>query len=308
MRQGASSSPALSSLYIDFVFEILEASGYGCTIDHHYYGVCAYADDIVLLSPSRDGLQKMLDIASKFFNAHGIEISTNADLAKSKTKCMAFSVPAEPLKISLNGVDIPWVQKYNHLGHLLHSSEDWIHDLLVKRGTFIGGVHELQQELGLQHPDVMLKLVNTYNTCFYGSSLWDLNSVGAEKLWASWHRMIKCTYKLPLATHRYIVKELSSLPHLKTMLCKRFMKFKNSLESCNKPQVKFLNLLQKSDYRSTYGRNYQLIRKDNVHDDFVPVPPEAVWTVPLVRELVELSIEGFTDEELKTILDNICIN
>ena len=79
---------------------------------------------------------------------------------------MAFSVPAEPLKISLNGVDIPWVQQYNHLGHLLHNSEDWIHDLLVKRGTFIGGVHELQQELGLQHPNVMLKLVNTYNTCF----------------------------------------------------------------------------------------------------------------------------------------------
>ena len=100
VRQGASSSPVLFSLYIDSLFQILESSGYGCTIDHHYYGVCAYADDIVLLSPSRSGLQEMMNIASDFFNDHGIQISTNINLAKSKTKCIAFNAPLDPVKIS----------------------------------------------------------------------------------------------------------------------------------------------------------------------------------------------------------------
>ena len=308
VRQGASSSPVLFSLYINSLFQILEVCGYGCIIDHLYYGVCAYADDIVLLSPSRTGLQEMLNITQCFFSEHGITISTNPDLSKSKTKCMAFNAPEDPANISLNNVDIPWVSSYKHLGHLLHSSEDWKHDLMLKRGTFIGGVHELQQELGLQHPDVMLKLVNTYNTSFYGSTLWDLNSDAADKLWASWHRMLKCVYKLPLATHRYIVKELSSLPHLKTMLCRRFLKFKCSLESCNKPQVQYLNVLQNSDFRSTYGRNCQYIKSGNIHDDFIQIPREAVWTVPLVREILQLSINGFTDEELQHTLNYICIS
>ena len=112
------------------------------------------------------------------------------------------------MKISLNGVDIPWVSSYKHLGHLLHVSEDWQHDLMLKRGAFIGGIHELQQELGLQSPDVLLKLVHTYVTCFYGSSLWDLNCQGSEKLWASWHVMLKCVFKLPFGTHRYTVNAL----------------------------------------------------------------------------------------------------
>ena len=77
---------------------------------------------------------------------------------------------------------IPWVPSYKHLGHLLHDSEDWDSDLLQKRGIFIGGFHELQQELGLQDPSVMLKLVNTYISSFYGSPLWDLNSVKSNQL------------------------------------------------------------------------------------------------------------------------------
>ena len=74
---------------------------------------------------------------------------------------MHFNTHMHPLNISLNGRDLPWVSSYKHLGHLLHDSEDWDHDLLLKRGTFIGGFHELQQELGLQDSSVMLRLVNT---------------------------------------------------------------------------------------------------------------------------------------------------
>ena len=308
VRQGAASSPVLFSLYIDSLFQILEDSGYGCSIDHIYYGVCAYADDIVLLSPSRRGLQLMLNIAQDFCKEHGINISTNIDLSKSKTKCMAFNVPDEPVKISLNGVDIPWVSSYKHLGHLLHISEDWHHDLLLKRGAFIGGFHELQQELGVQHPDVMLKLVNTYNTCFYGSSLWDLNCESATKLWASWHRMLKCIYKLPFGTHRFIVNELCTIPHLRSMLCNRFLKFQNKLENCDKPQVQHLQKIQKYDLRSTYGRNCYNIKNGASHDDFVAIPRGEEWRVPLVHDIIDSNINGFIDEELKVILEYICVH
>ena len=307
VRQGAVSSPVLFSLYIDSLFIILQESGFGCHIDHLYYGVFAYADDIVLLSPSRTGLQQMLNICCQFFSEHGINISTNADLSKSKTKCMHFNTHMHPLNISLNGRDLPWVSSYKHLGHLLHDSEDWDHDLLLKRGTFIGGFHELQQELGLQDSSVMLRLVNTYITSFYGSSLWDLNSESSNKLWTAWNRMINTVFKLPFGTHRYILNKLSILPHLKTMLNKRFLKFQNSLQACDKPQVKHLQSIQEADFRSPYGRNCLSITTDSTNAEYFPVPQEEAWRIPLVCDLLDCHISGFSEQELQEILRFACV-
>ena len=57
VKQGAILSPTLFSIYIDELFLLLKLSGYGCLINHYYYGAISYADDIVLLCPSREGLQ-----------------------------------------------------------------------------------------------------------------------------------------------------------------------------------------------------------------------------------------------------------
>ena len=59
-KQGAILSPTLFSIYIDGIFDTLKTSRLGCTIKNNYHGAIAYTDDIVLLSPYRDGLQKCL--------------------------------------------------------------------------------------------------------------------------------------------------------------------------------------------------------------------------------------------------------
>ena len=88
VRQGAVLSPSLFSLYIDKLLISLQNSGLGCHVGNYFYGASAYADDIILLSPSRSGLQEMFDICFNYFNEHDIIISTNIDPNKSKTKCI----------------------------------------------------------------------------------------------------------------------------------------------------------------------------------------------------------------------------
>ena len=39
--------------------------------------------------------------------------------------------------------------------------------------------------------------------------IWDIYSTEANKLSATWHRIIKQEFKLPLATHRYLLNRLS---------------------------------------------------------------------------------------------------
>ena len=101
----------------------------------------------------------MLNICEKYFTDHGIKISTNVILEKSKTKCLAVNVPSEPVQILLYNTPIPWVSSYKHLGHFIHSDEDMSHDLLQKRAIFIGNLHSLRQEIGNQNPDVYMSLV-----------------------------------------------------------------------------------------------------------------------------------------------------
>ena len=84
VRQGAVLSPTLFNLYIDDLFVELSESGFGCKINNQYFGCIGYADDIALIAPCRSALQQMIHIAKSFFDLHGIKISTNPNVKKTK--------------------------------------------------------------------------------------------------------------------------------------------------------------------------------------------------------------------------------
>ena len=143
MRQGAVLSPSLFSLYIDSLLIQPEKSGYGCHINNYFYGCSAYADDIILLSPTRNGLQSMFNLCVSYFQKHNITISTNVDLAKSKTKCIYFSHNKSkimPAKIMLNETPLPWVDSWPHLGNELFNE-----NLVIK------GSSNMDKDLSLIH-------------------------------------------------------------------------------------------------------------------------------------------------------------
>ena len=121
VRQGAVLSPILFCFYMNELFSEMKKSGAGCHIDEYYAGMFGYADDLLLLCPSRDGLQKMLEIAEKYANDHRISFSTNIDPNKSKTKgiiffqkgndCTASSSESEQQPAALGKLwKIPWKQ------------------------------------------------------------------------------------------------------------------------------------------------------------------------------------------------------
>lgn len=66
VRQGGVLSPYFFSIYIDDLITELRQSVYGIYIGSLLAGCILYADDIVLLSGSFHGLQRMLDICSQY--------------------------------------------------------------------------------------------------------------------------------------------------------------------------------------------------------------------------------------------------
>ena len=269
VRQGAVLSPSLFSFYIDSLLQKLERSGYGCHINYYFYGCSAYADDIILLSPSRNGLQSMFNICVNYFKEHQITISTNIDIKKSKTKCIFFSHTksnVDPACIMFQDTPLPWVETWPHLGNDLErnglsvkTGSNMNADLLKKRGKFIGKCHGLRQEFGFASSEVMFNLINIYATSFYGSVLWDLRGSAANTLFASWNSLIRTIWQIPNTAHRYLIEEISETKHLQAILSQRYLGFTHSLINSKKKCLSEMAKKMVYDQGSITGQNINFI-------------------------------------------------
>ena len=109
-------SPILFILYIDLLLSRLKSCGFGCYIGQSFVGGLGYADDIVLLAPTRYSLSRLLKECELFseeylltFNANksnyivfphvGDNVSTNITLT-----CMNNQIASSDSSIHLGNV------------------------------------------------------------------------------------------------------------------------------------------------------------------------------------------------------------
>ena len=325
VRQGAVSSPLLFSVYIDGLIKDLRASGLGCRMDRFFLGCLGYADDLLLLSASRSGLQGMVDICQKFAKSKRLKFSTHVDPAKSKTKCILFAKKLEAVSpIFLNGDPLPWVKEVKHLGNILQCNNTMKMDCVRKRGKFIGKVNSLLQEFHFVQPKIFVQLLSIYASSFYGSNLWNLYSHEVDRIYKSWNVTIRNVYNLPWTTHRYFIEDVSGCLHPKTTLSSRYIKFVASLTTSAKTSVRYLASLAQHDKRTLLGRTLWNISSECGVDldgltpqvvkkslRYFPVPEQQQWRVGLLFELLEArsntkKIANLTRVEVENIIEDIC--
>ena len=178
----------------------------------------------------------------------------------------------------------------------------------------------MRQEFGSKDPIVYLQLVSTYLTSFYGSNLWDLYGETANRFYKSWNIMVRYMFDIPRETHKYLIEPISQTTHLNIKLIKRFINFSKMLSKCQKPRIKFLQKIQKSDYRSTFGRNYQNVCKEAEAEDielvdlslitYEPIPLVEQWRPSVILELLEIRSGRLTtdlsSEEIGILINTIC--
>ena len=176
VKQGGVLSPHLYCIYTDDLFELLRKKNTGCWMNNTFVGILGYADDLILLSPSLDGLQSMMKTCADYAKTHNLSFSTHVNPKKCKTKCMAFVNNDRELRnIMLDGKPLPWVNASKHLGCKLGRNICGLKDdLMEKRAIFINKVNEIVQEFYFAHPLTKIRINNIFNSAFYGSTLWDL--------------------------------------------------------------------------------------------------------------------------------------
>ena len=85
VRQGGVLSGLFFAIYIDSLITNISKMKFGCKLGLFMSNIITYADDIVLLAPSRKGLQ---NIINELYNG-GIELGLRINLNKSK--CLVFN-------------------------------------------------------------------------------------------------------------------------------------------------------------------------------------------------------------------------
>ena len=90
VKQGSVLSPSLFNVYVDDLLKVLSVSGYGARIADMYCGCVAYADDLTLVSPTVNGMQKLLDICGSFAVRKNLRFN-----AKEKCFCDFYQEPTK---------------------------------------------------------------------------------------------------------------------------------------------------------------------------------------------------------------------
>jgi hypothetical protein len=299
-RQGSVLSPALFSLYVQELLDRLKALGVGCHVGEVFVGAVAWADDFLLTAPSHAAAKIMLDTASSFAAEVGLEFSTDANPAKSKSKAIFVvgrnrGLP-KPEGLMLSGKVLPWVQKAAHLGHELNESGSMDPDVRMRRGALIGRCLEVQEAFGFAGPSEVLGAIKLYCGDLYGGMLSRLDSDAVKQLTNCWFIAVKEVWGLPRSTHtanaRYLSRGFSSL---KEDLLTRWPKFFRSLLTGPSPEVAAVAEMAAMDARSTTAANNRII--------FGLTGQKAlVATAAQVRRALRAN-EKLTEQELDTAIE-----
>ena len=227
VKQGGVLSPLLFNIYIDVLLERLANSGQGCHVGKMFAGCLAYADDVVLLSPTVDALENMLKICEKYSVDFSIMFNT------SKSKLLVFSENPTDVNVNFQGNTIRQVKSETHVGHLMSNSPH-IQERRVSQAckTLIGQFNLLSVKLGFYSPEVLYSLFQNYCMSLYGCQLWDYSNESVlASVFVTWRKCVRNIFSIPYDTHCHLVHLIAQDSSVRVKLHKRYLKFFNG--ACN---------------------------------------------------------------------------
>ena len=114
IKQGGINSPDFFSCYFDGLTKLLRSMKMGCHIGSMFLASIFYADDIVLLAPTRHALQQMIMKCESYCYTYGLSFNAK------KSKVMIFSKKAIDKSsihaLTINGGNIEFVDQIKYLG------------------------------------------------------------------------------------------------------------------------------------------------------------------------------------------------
>jgi len=244
-RQGGVLSPYLFTRFVRPLISAISQSKMGCNIGGLFVNLLAYADDMVLLSPSWRALQALIKLLELWCSKLDIICNTK------KTVCMIFKPKSRDKHITddfpcfaINGCKLNFVSQFRYLGHMLSNNMNddddirrEIKNLFVRTNVLISRFHRCSV-------NVKLTLFKTFCLCMYDMALWKYYSATTYcKLKSAYNKCVKKMFGYTRRDSMTGVFFDLSLPTLDTVVHNSRVLFANQcLRSCNKIVQWFLTI------------------------------------------------------------------
>ena len=173
VRQGGVLSPYLFRFYVRDMIRLVTQMRVGCCIDNTMINLLCFADDMVLVAPSWNALQFLIDM---LFNAAS---SLNMQFNTKKTVCMIFN-PLDSKKVvccdfpafTVDGAQLTFVDSFKYLGNVI--TNDLRDDADIEREIkcLFTRCNILLSRFQYCSRAVKLRLFQSYCLCFYNCALW----------------------------------------------------------------------------------------------------------------------------------------
>ena len=194
VRQGGVLSGLFFNIYINSVLDKISSLNIGCSLGIEKSNIIAYADDIVLIAPSRKALQLLVD--ETFLEASKIELTFNFH----KSKSMIFYSHYKNSKVNtknlihINSDYIENAESVKYLGYILCSSLKDNDDINRVRSKFYVDFNIILRKFHFADEKVKLYLFKQYCLQFYGSELWfgrETANSAVKQFAIGYHKAIK---------------------------------------------------------------------------------------------------------------------
>ena len=219
-------------------------------------GAFGYADDLILLCPTKEGLRKMIRICESYASEHDILFNG------SKSNLLVFGSVTDirPI-IKVNDILVPVCDIAVHLGNIISKNVSDVIEAGISK--FNTSFNYFMATYGKCQSSVKNKLFVQYCTSFYGSQIWPLyHKDGMRKVCVAWRKALRRIWKLPGNTHCDILPLLSSQNPIDIQLKCRFVKFYKSLVISENNLIRYLSHASTFTSYSTMSKNLNQILYD----------------------------------------------
>ena len=209
VRQGGNLSPLLFNVYIDDLLHEVRRSGIGCHVGSCAVNIIAYADDIVLLSPTRTGLVRLVEKCELFASTRDVCFNT------LKSVCMVFHPQkpygakhlgtAKPACVPLNGSFMSWVDEFKYLGHVLVPNLSDSADMRRVKRVLYYGANAISAKLAYADKRILVELFKLFCSNMFGCELWNPydNRKAFKELCVAYHSSLKKLVKMPRSSRNH---------------------------------------------------------------------------------------------------------
>ena len=206
VKQGGFLPPILFTLYLDVLMDILKTSGFGCYVSNVFVGALAYADDIVILAPSRFALGRLLKQCSLFSKLYQFDFNAS----KSEFIIHRHNHEIYHEKIFYMNKKFQSQTNCRHLGNTVGSKQSEKR-VISATADFNNKTNVLLSTFRNVNSKVKLDIFKAISMSLYGSPLWNFSSLYIDRFYVSWRKAIGRIFILPYRTHCKLLPRLYSI-------------------------------------------------------------------------------------------------